>query len=546
MRTRMRLISVIVFMALVLSACSPATTFLSLKDLGQSSAAAQAEVKPAAQASTQVPAAQIAPSDAVAALEGTLTAVYEKVSPSVVNITVTSQVQQSSMQLPFGFMNPGSQQDTPQYSQGEGSGFVWDSDGHILTNAHVVDGATKITVTFADGYAVPGKVVGRDVNSDLAVVKVDVAKDKLVPVALGDSSSVKVGEVAVAIGNPFGLQGSMTMGIISALGRSLPVESGTSGSSYTIPDVIQTDAPINPGNSGGPLVNDQGEVVGITTAIESPVRANSGVGFVVPINTVKRVAPELIKNGSYSYSWMGISGTSLSYELNQALEINTEQRGILVIEVTAGGPAEKAGLRGSDKEITVDGASVRVGGDIITAIDGRPLNTFDQMVSYLVQNTSVGDKVTLTALRDGKETKLDLTLAARPQQTAAVSGGAQGREQSSAVWLGITGVTVSPELSKAAGLEESTSGVLLQEVQADSPADKAGLRGGSRLVEVNGEQILTGGDVIQKIDGKSVENISSLRELLAGYTAGQKVVVDLLRDGKPLSVEVTLEKRPAN
>jgi 2-alkenal reductase len=294
---------------------------------------------------------------------------------------------------------------------------VWDEAGHIVTNNHVVEGADKIEVTFADGTIVPATLVGANRDSDLAVIKVDVPAEELHPVRMGDSTQVKVGEIAVAIGNPFGLENTMTVGFISALGRSLPVESnGSAGPTYRIPDIIQTDAPINPGNSGGVLVNDQGEVIGVTAAIASPVQASAGIGFVIPSAIVQKVVPELIEKGHYAVPWLGISGTSLDPDLTQGMGLDAGQRGVLVVDVTPDGPADKAGLRGSDRSITVDGEDRRVGGDVIVAIGGQTLETFDDLIAYLFGSTKVGQQVTLTVLRDGQQQEVQVTLGERPGQ----------------------------------------------------------------------------------------------------------------------------------
>ena len=252
------------------------------------------------------------------ALEETLGEIYDEVSPSVVNIQVVQGegVLSSTLpQIPGMPFDPSVPQE-PVPQQGTGSGFVWDEEGHIITNNHVVEGAVEITVAFPDDTTVPAEVVGTDPHSDLAVIKVDLPPEKLSPVRLADSTQLRVGQLAVAIGNPFGLEGSMTVGFVSALGRSLPVASSNLlAPSYTIPDIIQTDAPINPGNSGGVLVDDEGRVIGVPTAIESPVRANAGIGFAVPSVIVQKVVPSLIADGDYEHPWLGISGTTLNSEL---------------------------------------------------------------------------------------------------------------------------------------------------------------------------------------------------------------------------------------
>ena len=372
----------------------------------------------------------------MAAYESALSGIYTQVNPSVVNIRILTQQSVTlpgSEQFPnFPFFNmpsfPGmpeapqtpNQQipETPQYSQSLGSGFVWDKAGHIVTNNHVVDGADKIEVAFQDGTTVPAERVGADPDSDLAVIKVAIPEEQLHPVKMGASDGLRVGQLAIAIGNPFGLEGTMTVGIISALGRSLP--SGelnfNNGPVYRIPDVIQTDAPINPGNSGGVLVNDQGKVIGVTFAIESPAGANAGIGFVIPAAIVERVVPVLIEKGSYAHPYLGISGTSLTPDLAKAMDLEASQRGALVAEVVAGSPADKAGLRGSDRQVTIDGQQVSVGGDMILAIDDQPVKEMDDLIAYLSAQTGVGQKVSLTVLRDGKEKRLEATLTARPSQ----------------------------------------------------------------------------------------------------------------------------------
>ena len=280
----------------------------------------------------------------VAAQEQVLGHIYETVLPSVVHIQVTGsagRVTASRVCRPI----PNSFRPPDGLVQGEGSGFVWDKDGHILTNNHVVDDASEVIVVFPDGTEASAKVLGTDPNADLAVIQVDVAASLLIPVQLGDSNEVKVGQMAVAIGNPFGLENTMTYGIISAVGRTI-----SSGSSqFSIPEVIQTDAPINPGNSGGPLLDRQGQVIGINTQIVSRSGSNSGIGFAVPINIAKRVVPSLIENGEYAYPWMGISGQTLRPQVAEAMNLDQDIRGALVSAVTRNGPAAKAGLRGGSR-----------------------------------------------------------------------------------------------------------------------------------------------------------------------------------------------------
>jgi serine protease Do len=246
------------------------------------------------------------------------------------------------------------------------------------------------------------------------VIKVDVPADELQPVEVADSTEIGVGQLAVAIGNPYGLEGTMTVGFVSALGRSLAVDAYSTTGTYTIPDIIQTDAPINPGNSGGVLLDDEGQLIGVPTAIESTTGTNSGIGFAVPSAIVQKVVPALIDEGAVEYSWLGITGTTLTADLAEAMGLDRDQRGALVIEVTGGGPAEKAGLHGSGRQVDLDGEQVEVGGDVIVAIDDQPVSEFDDLVSYLVGRTNVGDEISLTILRDGKEQVIEVTLASRP------------------------------------------------------------------------------------------------------------------------------------
>lgn len=361
----------------------------------------------------------ISASPDMAAMQSTLEQIYNQVSPSVVYIDVlTSGTSSTSLQLPPGhpFFGAPAQQ-AP--SEAQGSGFVWNTQGDIVTNNHVVAGASKITVTFPDGTTADATVVGTDPKSDLAVIKVNVPASQLHPVTLADSSQVKVGQLAIAIGNPFGLSGTMTQGIISGLSRSLPVDTSNSSTSqgavYNIPDIIQTDAAINPGNSGGVLVNTDGQVIGITAAIRSPVDANSGIGFVIPSNIVQREVPVLIKTGHYDHPYLGISGTDLTYDLASAMNLPSTQKGALVISVSPNGPAAAAGLQGSNNQVTINGQPEVVGGDVITAINGQTINSFEDLASYILNNTQVGQTVNLTILRQGQEKTVQLTLGAMPQ-----------------------------------------------------------------------------------------------------------------------------------
>lgn len=338
--------------------------------------------------------------------ERLLVELYERVNPSVVNIAVAARV--------TSFLGEGSSDEFIQ--QGEGSGFVYDKQGHIITNNHVVANADQVRVTFFDDVSVLAEIVGTDPDSDLAVIKVDVPEAELRPLKLGDSDALKVGQRVVAIGNPFGLEGTMTTGIVSALGRLLPAGSATiSGGRYSIPDVIQTDAAINPGNSGGPLLNLQGEVVGVTSAIESPVRGFAGVGLAIPVNIVKKVVPSLIQKGYYEHPWLGISAVSLGPALAKAMGLPESQRGVVVATVTPGSPADKAKLRPSERTVRVEGQELPADGDIIVGIDDQAVRKYDDLISYLTRKTEVGQKVVLKVLRQGKIIQVEVTLAARPK-----------------------------------------------------------------------------------------------------------------------------------
>lgn len=322
----------------------------------------------------------------------------------------------------FEEINPGivAIQVLTQSSGGLGSGFVIDKEGHILTNYHVIEGFTDLEVDFPSGYKTRGEVVGTDLDSDLAVLKVTAPPEELHPLPLGDSSQLKVGQTVIAIGNPFGLSSSMTTGIISALGRTLDsMHTTPEGATFSAGDIIQTDAAINPGNSGGPLINLNGEVIGVNRAIRTlnftsqSEPLNSGIGFAIAINIVKRVVPALIADGKYEYPYLGVSSLpNISLLEQEALGL-PRSTGAYITEVAHGGPADKAGLRGGF--LTTDFPQLLAGGDLIIAIDNHPVSSFSEMLSYLINNTNPGDTVKLTILRDNKELELELTLDKRPR-----------------------------------------------------------------------------------------------------------------------------------
>ena len=301
------------------------------------------------------------------------------------------------------------QRTTQTTGSGVGSGFVYDVRGHIITNAHVVEDAKKIEVTFLDGTSYKAELVGSDIFTDVAVIRVDVDQSLLHPLSIGDSSKLKVGEQIAAIGNPFGLSGSMTSGIISQLGRLLPSQD----SGFSIPDVIQTDAAINPGNSGGPLINMRGQVIGINTAIQSTTGEFTGVGFAVPSNTISKIVPILIEEGNYHHPWLGITGRDIDPDLANVLNLN-EARGFLIVSVIEGSPAEKAGLHGSTDTKQIDGINYPIGGDVILEVDGKKVRKIDDILIHLQREKSVGDEINLEVLRDERTTNFVLVLEERP------------------------------------------------------------------------------------------------------------------------------------
>jgi 2-alkenal reductase len=319
--------------------------------------------------------------------EGLLASLYEETNPSVVNIQV------------YGMTG-----------QGAGSGFVLDDDGHIVTNNHVVAQAQEVTAIFYEGPEVQAEIIGTDEDSDLAVIKVDALPEGVRPLALGDSDSVRPGDWVVAIGNPFRLGGSMSLGIVSAVGRSIP--SGVTP--FSIPQAIQTDAAINPGNSGGPLVNLEGQVIGVNAQIASGTGANAGVGFAIPANVVRLVAPALIEDGFYQWPWLGVTGGSVSLLLQEANDLPVQQ-GAYISEVTEGGPADQGGIQGAAGETRLQGLRVPVGGDVVIAADGEEITDFNDLLAYVAFKRP-GDTVELTILRDGERQQVTVELGVRPEE----------------------------------------------------------------------------------------------------------------------------------
>ena len=318
---------------------------------------------------------------------------FEKAEPAVIQVNVKK------------IQSEGATEEVPG---GSGSGFVYDDTGHIITNNHVIDDALKITVTFLDGESYAAEIVGNDADLDLAVLKINARNSYLHHLELGSSSELKVGQQVVAIGNPFGLSGSMTTGIVSQIGRLLPQESG-----YSIPNVIQTDAAINPGNSGGPLLNLNGEVVGINTAIQSETGNFTGVGFAIPSDTVNKVVPILIRDGGIRHPWLGVSGIDIDYELAQIRGLDST-KGFLIVSVIEGSPADIAGLMGTETREMIDGRDVPMDGDIIIKIDGELVRKIADILVHLQMEKLVGDEMVLTILRDGEVMDKTIFLGERP------------------------------------------------------------------------------------------------------------------------------------
>ncbi|CAN5187174.1 N/A [soil metagenome] len=523
----------------------------------------------------------------------TLPELFEKAETSVVQVTTTSDTG-----VPDTFRS------------GIGSGFVFNNDGLIITNYHVIapsirsaeelaqeerNNVVDINVAFEDGTIYPATLVGADRFSDIAVIDIpDDARNKLVPLPIGNSSELRVGQQVVAIGNPFGLSGSMTEGIVSGLGRLIPSseeeqlpplpdgipipppgEPSIPGlppqdqlppslpptvpddltqtprmGSFSIPDIIQTDAPINPGNSGGPLLDLRGEVIGMNTAIFSSTGESAGVGFAIPSNTLQKVIPSLISTGVYQHPWLGISGTDVTPEIAESLGFN-ESRGFLVTDITSGSPADKAEIRGGYKIDNINGREIALGGDIIVAIDNNTVRKIDDILSYLEREKNVGDKVQLTVLRNGSiQETLPTTLAARPGSTAQLGQSSQQQQQQQQkqgkpAWLGISGAAVTPEIAQAMGLTPDTKGTLVIEVAAGGPADKAGIRGGYKIDNINGREIALGGDIIVGIDNRTVTTLENILTYISNEKqAGDIVQLSILRDGMSSQANVTLGEIP--
>jgi serine protease Do len=459
---------------------------------------------------------------------------FDKVEKSVVQIT-----------------EPGNTLDTEPNPSRLGSGFVYDKLGHIVTNFHVVDGSknNKVYVTFLDGVSYEGDTIGTDPYSDLAVLKLSKVdkniSSKLVPLELGNSSTIRIGQKVVAVGNPFGLSGSLSEGIISGLGRLMPA--GDNGGSpqnpfdkpqimkpvpsFSIPDIIQTDAAINPGNSGGPLIDMNANVIGINTAIFSNTGVYSGIGFAIPSNFLTKIVPLLIKNGEYDHPYIGINGFDITPEIAKLLNLS-EAVGFLVVNVTDDGPAKLAGILGGNKSMLINGLPIEFGGDIITEIDKKPVRKVDDILSYLENYKRIGDNVTLTVLRGPNLVKQDLTipLTARPTLGTNMSNPS----------LGVMGLDVTPEIAKVMNISRD-NGFLITSIIDDSSASKANFRGSYVVTEVNGTVLELGGDIIVKMDSVDIKNQMDIKNYLKTKNIGDSIIITLLRDGSYLTKSLVLE-----
>ncbi|MCS6940075.1 MAG: trypsin-like peptidase domain-containing protein [Roseiflexus sp.] len=418
MRVPLTLVAMLTTLAFVAGCAMPSVDLprpVTVEQTAAPTAVVQADatrtpVTPSAPTSTPAPLPARAPvptlppelTNPLEAEQAALIALYRRVNPSVVSIEVVVD------HPPVGgapFTIPSSQ----------GSGFLFDDQGHIVTNNHVVENGSKFQVRFSDGTVLLARLIGGDPGSDLAVLKVDELPPGVAPLPLADSRTVEVGQRAIAIGNPFGLRNTLTVGVVSGIGRSLSGPASSSGGRFRIPNIIQTDAAINPGNSGGPLLNIYGEVIGVNTAISSGSGAFEGVGYAVPSNAVSRVVPALIRDGRYDHPWMGIGMRDVDPLLAESLDLPARQ-GVLITEVVPDSPAERAGLRGGTRRVMIGGRETPVGGDIIIAINGQPVRDSDELVSYLELETSVGDTVVMTVQRGDRQEQITMTLGARPRE----------------------------------------------------------------------------------------------------------------------------------
>ena len=469
-----------------------------------------------------------------------ITASSELTLPEIFNMTESSVVQVTSTNPASNGPAFGNGQQFPPNDMALGSGFMYDKVGHIITNYHVISDPNNVEVRFVDGDSYPAKIIGSDPYSDIAVLQItdDGLQKQIPPLKTSNSSSLQVGEQVIAIGNPFGLSGTLTSGVVSQIGRVLPNDI----TGYSISNVIQTDAAINPGNSGGPLLNTQGELIGMNTAIFSNTGVYSGVGFAIPSNMVQKVVSALLKNGSYEHPYMGMSGITLSPEISNASRLN-DTKGILVVNITADSPADKAGLRGGDVLSTVDGQDIRLGGDIIVAIDNQSMRAMEDLLSYLEDRKTVGDIIQLSVIRDGKPQNIELVLAPRPSQEAedtypkdqGLTEAQQPRPS-----LGINGVNLTPELAERMNLTQSQKGFLVEDIISGGPADLAGIRGGYKVANINSSDFKLGGDIITMIDEADVDSIEDIQLYLDTKSVGDNVQLQVIRDNQEIRVPLKL------
>ena len=476
-------------------------------------------------------------------LQEDLIKLYDKVDHSVVQVTQDSNV-------------PGASR--------LGSGFIYDKEGHIVTNYHVVAGDTindEFDITFIDGTGYKATVVGVDPFAEIAVLKIPIENnteviEKLVPLQIGNFSDVNVGQRVAAIGNPFGLSASITEGIVSGLGRVLPALPSENSQisivedtpAFSIPDIIQTDAAINPGNSGGPLLNMKGEVIGINTAIFSATGVYSGVGFAIPSYLIQKVVPSIISTGEYQHPYLGVSGTDINSDIAEIMNLQNTT-GFLVIQVTSGSPAEKAGIRGGAILTEIDGREIELGGDVIIGIDDKSIRKIDYLLSYLDREKKVGENVTLTVIRNGQVQEIGLTLAARPNSTITDNAITQEIQDDNNPSLGITGINVTPEIALQMNVPSSLinggeKGFLVIDVLRNGSAEEAGIRGGYITSDINGNQIELGGDIIIGIDNITIGSVEDIRKALSTKQVGDSVQLTVYRDNDTVEIPVILKAGP--
>jgi len=446
----------------------------------------------------------------------------------------------------------------------QGSGFIYDNLGHIITNYHVVadPGESQETslsdkdfhITFLDGTTYIGRVIGADLYSELAVLKVEnITGDSFIPLPLGNSSQVRIGQVVLAVGNPFGLSGSMTEGIVSGFGRILPssVPQGDlllrqDAPSLLIPNLIQTDAAINPSNSGGPLLNTAGEVIGMNTEIFSNSGEYAGVGSAIPSDIIRKVVPELISTGTYRHPYIGITGVDVSPEIATEMGLNSS-RGFLVTEVTSGSPAERSGIRDGGALKDINGRQIELGGDVIVAVDNVTVRKIEDLLSYLQSARSVGENVILRVIRDGKFLEIGMTVTPRPTQLQLETEQSQQQYPT----LGINTINMTEQIAARMNLtrfpqqqlsndvrEVEREGVLVVDVFANGPADQAGIRGGFTVADINGTPVEIGGDVIMRIDNTMITNVDALDKFIGNKNIGDTIEVIVIRNAQPIKIPV--------